>query len=121
MKRAFAVAAIAIAIAMSTHSERAVADKTTDASDLWWIPTESGWGIQLVQQETTIFATMFVYGPNKQPTWYVGLLSRDTPTTFTWTGTLYATTGPWFGTVPFDPATTTAVPVGERCSGREEY
>ena len=41
---------------------------TTDISDLWWIPSESGWGVQFVQEELTIFATMFVYGPNGQPT-----------------------------------------------------
>jgi hypothetical protein len=52
--------------------------KTTDQSDLRWIPTESGWGIQLVQQELTIFATMmFVYGPNGQPTWYSATLDYD--------------------------------------------
>jgi len=84
--------------------------KTTDQSDLWWIPTESGWGIQFVQEETTIFATMFVYGPNGQPTWYVATM--DHIGFATWTGKLYATTGPWFGTVPFDPNSVTVTPVG---------
>jgi len=84
--------------------------KTTDQSDLWWIPTESGWGIQFIQQETTIFATMFVYGPDGKPTWYVATLGLSG--NFFWTGALYATTGPWFGTVPFDPSTVTPTQVG---------
>lgn len=88
------------------------AAKTTDLSDLWWIPGESGWGIELVQEEDTIFGTMFVYGPNGQPTWYVGLLQESEPGALTWIGTVYATTGPWFGTVPFNPAQVTEVPVG---------
>lgn len=84
--------------------------KTTDLSDLWWIPSESGWGIQFVEEETTIFATMFIYGSNGQPTWYTALLEENNP--LQWSGALYATTGPWFGTVPFDPAQVTIAPVG---------
>jgi hypothetical protein len=86
------------------------AAKTTDQSDLWWIPAESGWGIQFVEEETTIFATMFVYGPDGKPTWYVATMGYLG--SFTWSGTLYATTGPWFGAVPFDPSTVTVTAVG---------
>ncbi len=68
---------------------------TTDYSDLWWVPAESGWGIQLVQEELTIFATMFVYDSNGQSTWYTATLSYVA--SLTWSGALYATTGPWFG------------------------
>ncbi len=111
MKRMLWAIVLGIGLALPQYCA-AVLFKTTDQSDLWWIPSESGWGIQIVQQESTIFATMFVYGPNKQPTWYVALLTDPTYGDFTWTGTLYATTGPWLGTVPFDPAATTATPVG---------
>lgn len=75
---------------------------TTDQSDLWWVPSESGWGIQLVQRGTVIFATMFVYGPTGAPTWYAGTLNYLG--NFAWTGDLYVTNGPWFGTVPFNPS-----------------
>lgn len=89
---------------------KSAAAKTTDLSDLWWVPSESGWGIQFVQEETTLFATMFIYGPNGQPTWYTALLEENNP--LQWSGALYATTGPWFGTVPFDPAQVTIGQVG---------
>src|SRR5271168_1538879 len=69
---------------------------STDQSDLWYISAESGWGIQLVQRGTVIFATLFVYGPSGQPTWYTATM--DNVSGFTWTGTLYATTGTYFGT-----------------------
>jgi hypothetical protein len=75
---------------------------STDQSDLWYIVAESGWGMQLVQRGNTIFATLFVYGQNGAPTWYVATMGSTNGST--WTGDLYATTGPWFGTVPFDPA-----------------
>jgi len=80
---------------------------TTDQSDLWYIPSESGWGMQLVQRDSVIFATLFVYGQNNQPTWYVSTMNYTS--NLTWTGPLYATTGPWFGTVPFNPQNVNAV------------
>ena len=83
---------------------------STDQSDLWYIPAESGWGIQLVQRGSVIFATMFVYDPNGNPVWYVATMQFAG--NFTWTGDLYATTGPWFGAVPFNPANVAARKVG---------
>jgi hypothetical protein len=68
-------------------------------SDLWWNPNESGWGANLIQQQDVIFITLFVYGPDGRPTWYVGpattaVSGASRPT---YSGGLYATTGPWFG------------------------
>ena len=83
---------------------------TTDQSDLYYIVAESGWGIQLVQRGTVIFATMFVYGPSNTPTWYVATMQYAG--NFTWIGDLYATTGPYFGAVPFNPANVVATKVG---------
>src|SRR5271163_405622 len=83
---------------------------STDQSDLWYIPAESGWGMQLVQRGSVIFATLFVYGPSGAPTWYTATM--DFTSNLTWTGTLYATTGPYFATVPFDPALVELTPVG---------
>src|SRR6266403_561727 len=81
-----------------------------DQSDLYYLPAESGWGIQLVQRGSVIFATMFVYGPSNTPTWYVATMQFAG--NFTWTGDLNATTGPYFGTVPFNPANVVATKVG---------
>jgi hypothetical protein len=83
---------------------------TPDQSDLWWIPAESGWGVQLVQRGSVIFATLFVYGPNGEPTWYTATLNYNA--NLTWTGALIATTGPYFATVPFNPATVVLNQVG---------
>jgi hypothetical protein len=83
---------------------------STDQSDLYYIVAESGWGIQLVQRGSVIFATMFVYGPTGAATWYVATMNSTDATT--WTGDLYATTGPYFGTVPFNPANVVATKVG---------
>ena len=74
---------------------------TTDVSDLWWNPNESGWGMQLVQNNNFVFATLFIYGANGAPTWLSAEMNNVGG--FTWSGPLYATTGPWFAAPSFDP------------------
>ena len=84
---------------------------STDQSDLWWNPDESGWGVQFVQTGSIVFATMYVYGPSGQPIWYIATLEPQ-PTADTWSGDLYMGTGPWFGTAPFNPASVAGHKVG---------
>ena len=76
---------------------------STDVSDLWWVPTESGWGMQLTQEGSTVFATLFVYGSTDQPTWAVATLQSHGQGSYIWSGPLYTVTGPWFGGA-FDPS-----------------
>jgi hypothetical protein len=99
--RAFVVGAF-LAISCSLPVANATS-YSTDQSDLWWNPAESGWGMQLVQRGSIIFATVFVYGQTGDPTWYVASLTPQTPE-ISWSGPVYASTGPWFGMTPFNPA-----------------
>jgi hypothetical protein len=68
-------------------------------SDLWYHPGEDGWGVNIIEQQGTLFVTLFVYGPDGRATWYVGSnvseVSASSGRMFT--GALYVTTGPWFG------------------------
>jgi hypothetical protein len=82
---------------------------SNDQSDLYYIPAEGGWGMQLVQRGSVIFATLFVYDTKGNPTWYTATM--DNTTSLSWTGTLYATTGTYFG-APWNPADLTLTPVG---------
>jgi hypothetical protein len=84
---------------------------SSDYSDLWWNPSESGWGIQFVQQDSIIFATMFVYGPSGQPVWYSATMPATT-TALTFAGALYVNQGSYFGTTPFNSASVTNREVG---------
>lgn len=104
---------LALVLPFSAWGDSALSD---DVSDLWWNPAESGWGLNLVQQADIAFATLFVYGPDGKPKWYVasemdnqGLGSSGRDPSFS--GTLYETTGP---TSPnaFDPTKVTARAVG---------
>src|ERR1022692_1865822 len=68
---------------------------STDESDIWWVPSESGWGMQLVQEGSFIFSTIFIYGSTGQPTFATAQLQGQG--NYVWTGPLYVTTGPWYG------------------------
>jgi hypothetical protein len=56
-------------------TRQSIASGTTlpaiDYSDLWWNANESGWGVALTQQYTTIFATIYTYDASGKAIWYV--------------------------------------------------
>ena len=66
-----------------------------DATDMWFDPAESGWGLNLIHQGDTLFGTLFVYGSDQQPKWFVASSLVGGPTVYT--GALSECAGPWFG------------------------
>lgn len=96
--------AAAALVAFGFSTSASATTYSIDYSDLWYNnPPESqaGWGINISQQAEIQFATMFVYGPNGQPTWYVA--SNMSPTgNNAFGGPLYAFTGAYFG-APWTP------------------
>src|SRR5450759_1424094 len=84
-----------------------------DYTDIWYIPAEAGWGVNVVQSNSFLFITFFIYGADGKPTWFTGQVTQDANGNFN--GTLYSTTGtyyilPWTGftggaagTVSFQP------------------
>jgi len=67
--------------------------------DLWWVPTEPGWGINFAHQGNTIFATWYTYDAkvsgNNPPLWLTALVARQ-GTTSVFTGQLVRSAGPRF-------------------------
>lgn len=87
-----------------------------DFTDIWWIPAESGWGLNLIQQGDVLFGTLFVYGTDRTPRWYAAsaLVPQSAPAgTFVFKSPLYRTTGTPLATVPFDPTSVVLDQVGE--------
>lgn len=78
-------------------------------TDVYYNPAESGWGVFLVQSDTTQFLAFFIYGTDSKPTWYTAQLEEDTVGNYN--GQLYATTGTYFG-LPWNPAQLTVATVG---------
>jgi lysyl endopeptidase len=91
-----------------TTSDRSGA---TNYQDLWWNPDESGWGINVVQHGTVVFATLFTYDAGGQGKWFVLPHADQGSSTAVFSGTLYTTTGPafnaspWTGTTPIEVGT----------------
>jgi len=87
---------------------------TFNVQGLWWrspAGSESGWGVNLTQQGSTLFATWFTYDAQGNGLWLV--MSNGAMTgPNTYSGALYQTTGPAFNAVPFDPAKVTRSAVG---------
>jgi hypothetical protein len=81
-----------------------------DYTDIWFIPAESGWGVNVVQSDATIFLTFFIYGPDNKPTWYVATVTtQDAGLNFN--GPLYSTNGTSF-TLPWVPPQPLGAQVG---------
>ncbi len=88
-------------------------------SDIWWNPSESGWGMTIVQGPTNVlYAVWFVYDASGKPNWYAfspgqataaGSTSGTMTTIFN--GPIYKTNGPYFGG-PFDPTQVGITQVG---------
>jgi lysyl endopeptidase len=74
-----------------------------DYSDLWWNPSESGWGLNIVQHASrNIFAVWFTYDANGSPRWFVIPGGIWNSATNTFTAAMYQTSGPAASTATFN-------------------
>jgi len=81
---------------------------------LWWkspAGSESGWGMNVAHQEDVIFATWFTYDATGKA-WWLSMTAALAGGGNTFSGTLYATHGPSFNAVPFNPALVVPTAVG---------
>jgi lysyl endopeptidase len=81
----------------------------TNVQDLWFNPSESGWGINLTQQGGLVFATLFTYAADNRDMWLVASDLRGSLDSG-FTGPLYRISGPAFNAQPWTPVS--VVPVG---------
>jgi hypothetical protein len=101
-------------VTKSSHIERqpfgnAAPQWGSDATDLWFNPAESGWGVSLAQHGNNVFGVWYAYDTDGQPLWFVLPGVQFTSST-AFNGKLYTTTGPYFGNATFDSS---AVKVSE--------
>jgi lysyl endopeptidase len=79
---------------------------------MWWNPNESGWGINVIQHPSeNIFVVWFTYEFDGTQTWFT-LPDGTWTSSNTYTGTVYATSGPAATTSPFNPSTVRVTAVG---------
>ena len=68
---------------------------TINYTDIWWGgASESGWGMAITQQASTMFLAWYVYDNTGKPIWYVATCTLSGTTC---AGSLLRTTGPAFG------------------------
>ena len=86
----------------------------TNLTDLWLNSpqgSEAGWGVNLVHQGNTLFATWFTYQAGGKGQWLVmSNLAQTAPGIYT--GAIQRTSGPAFSAVPFDPRQVRRTTVG---------
>lgn len=90
IRQAFAIVFAAFALLVI-----APASQATTAHDTWYVPDESGWGVDVVEQGSSFAIGIYVYDQNRNPTWYFGAGSSRGD--FVWSGQMYEFTGPYFG------------------------
>ena len=104
INRVLCVALTALALLVPIGSAFAA-----DYTDIWFTPAESGWGINLIQSDTYIFATFFIYGQDGKPTWVIATLSYDGRSSYS--GLLSSVIGTYFGS-PWIPGNVIESPIG---------
>lgn len=109
MKSLLRSLAFTLAAAFGVAAPASASTSSVDYTDMWYIPAESGWGLNLTQQSNLVFVTMFVYGSDNTPRWYVAQVESSNGSNFT--GTLYKTTGSYFG-APWVAGLSTTTPAG---------
>jgi len=74
----------------------------TNYQDLWWNPSESGWGLNIAHQGDLLFAALFSYDATGKGLWLV-MTRGERQADGSYLGDLYRTTGPAFDANPFTP------------------
>jgi hypothetical protein len=103
--------AVALLASLAFCLPAAATTSGDDYTDIWWAgPAESGWGVNFIQQGATIFATMFVYGTDNTPRWFVATMLQAGAGSYT--GQMSSTTGPYFGAGTFNASGVAVTTVG---------
>ncbi|MGI8424080.1 MAG: hypothetical protein ACR2NO_08230 [Chloroflexota bacterium] len=80
-------------------------------SDMWFNPSESGWGVTIADHETQLFAVWYTYDTDGSPLWFSVSGGTFNANRTAFSGDLYRSTGPSYAG-PFDPAAVGRTKVG---------
>lgn len=79
-------------------------------TDVWYTPSESGWGIAITQKGADLFAAWYHYDPDGKNTWFTVQGARISGNAAS--GTIFRTSGPPFSAEPFNSSQVSASAVG---------
>lgn len=80
--------------------------------DLWWNPSESGWGLTIAHQGDVMFVAWFTYDAKGNGQWLMMPDLRRVGLSDTFRGTIYRARGNVFSAVPWDPKSVLSVAAG---------
>ena len=104
------LAALAVSLGFALPASAATSG-TTDFTDIWLLPTEPGWGMNIIHQGNLIFATLYVYDAAGQPHFFSASETALSGSS-SFSGPLYETRGTHFAAVPYVGSQHTATQVG---------
>ena len=84
------------------HWEGTANTGAADFTDLWWNSSEPGWGVSVTQHGNNLVFRIFVYDTDGRPLLFV-VPSVTYNSASSFSGNVALTSGPWFGSDPFDP------------------
>ena len=64
-------------------------------SDMWFNPSESGWGVTIADHDTQLFAVWYAYDTDGSPTWFTGPGGTFNANRTFFSGDVYRSTGPY--------------------------
>jgi lysyl endopeptidase len=85
-------------------------DVTNNYTDVWWNPSESGWGVNIGHQGNVLFSVIYTYERDGSPVWLAASAVRGSLGIYS--GDLIKVSGPAFNANPWNPAAVTRTPVG---------
>ncbi len=72
------VLAAALALGSLGVSQQANTQTTpSNASAIWWVPSESGWGLNISEQGSTLIAGWYTYGDDNKALWLLAVLTKQ--------------------------------------------
>lgn len=94
--------ALVVGVIFAVGAAPAVAASSVGVyTDIYYVAGEDGWGMQLVNSGSFMFATLFIYGQDGKPTWITAELQQQNSIKFV--GPVYVNTGPYYGG-PWNPS-----------------
>lgn len=95
-------------VCAASGSSRATA---SNYSDIWWNPSESGWGLHVNHVDQQLYITWYTYDSDREAVFYQGVSTRQANGSYT--GTLFrAANGTPFTQINGQPATSGVTEVG---------
>ncbi|QJR15187.1 DUF1800 family protein [Usitatibacter palustris] len=86
--------------------------RAANFTDIWWNPSESGWGVALSHHHDKIFGLLYIYDADGKPLWVSMPDGKFENNGRTYVGSLYRTTGPSYRAAFFNPTQVNVSSVG---------